>query len=1035
MWEFFLKNSRFTYLLIASLILFGVYSAISIPKESAPEVVIPVGIVTTILPGAPASDVENLVTNEIERTLASSLTQVKSITSVSNESVSLITVEFEASADLDASIQDLKDAVDTVISDLPDNAEDPRVTQIDFVNQPITTISVSGSLSDAEFTQMSDKLESELESLTGVSKVEVQGVRTREITLITSPTALSRYDLTVSDVINGLRSANSTFPIGQIVTGDISYNVSFFGDIEDRSEVANIPIATRGGQPVYVRDIAIVDDGLSPSNSITRLSIDGKPSFTGASFDIYKQSGGDITKITKSVQEKLVELQAEGQLLHNLTIYTIQDAGADIAHDLKNLTSSGLQTVVMVMLVLVLMIGWREGLLAGLSIPLSFTIGFIGLYLSGNTINFISLFALILGIGVLVDAGIVMVEGINKNISDHPDWSKKEVTRKAVVDFASPITSGTLTTVAMFVGLFIVSGVTGQFISGIPFTLIFVLFASLLVAIGFIPLISSSFLKGAKVILAESDLSAGEKINIKIQGWYRKNIEKLITSKKGKKIFLTVIISLFFISLALIPAGLVKVVFFEQTDTPQIYIEIKLPEGSIKESTDLVVRQVEEVLYKNKDIIEAHAVTVGSGSAFLGGGKNEKLANITINLKDDRTITSTEFITKLRNEIPVIKGALITVSEPNNGPPTGSPIGVKLMGNDLIELDKAANLVADLLDEIVGVTNIQTSNTSNNIEYVLTLDKAKTAAAGLNPLVVSQTLRAAVYGTEATNLTTVNEDIPVVVRLNLTGNDQIDAAQTNRTTIDSLNNISIKNNQGDSIILSSLIVTSLRESSSAINHENQSRVVTVSADITASGNVIEINNELSKKIESSSQFPTDVSYAFGGEAEDSNQAFIELFLALIIGLVLMIAVLVLEFNSFRYTAYVLSIVPFSLIGILFGLAITGSALSFPSIMGFIALTGIIVNNSILLIDRMNEMRLKFPNKAIDTIVIDAAVSRLRPIILTSLTTIVGMVPLLYSDPIWVPLATAVIFGLTFSVIITLVLVPIIYDRWPGKLHD
>ncbi len=1035
MWNFFLRNSRFTYLLIISLISFGVYSAIAIPKESAPEVVIPVGIVTTVFPGAPALDVENLVTNEIERTLSGSLNDVKSITSVSRESISSITVEFDANADLNKSIKDLKDAVDAVIPDLPGDAEDPRVAEVDFVNQPIATVSVAGNLSDRELSEVAKQLENELESLLGISKVDIQGVRNREVTLVVNPTNLARFNLTVTDILQGLRSANNTFPVGQIVTNDISYNISFVGDIESSKAVLNVPIATRAGQSIYVRDIATVDDGLNPATSISRLSINGEPSMSAATFSIYKQSGGDITRIAKSVQQKLTELQAEGQLLHNLTVYTVQDAGADIAKDLKNLTRSGLQTVILVMLVLVVMIGWREGLVAGLAIPLSFTIGFIGLYLSGNTINFISLFALILGIGVLVDAGIVMVEGINKYIANHPHGNKREAARHAVVDFASPITSGTLTTVAMFAGLFIVSGVTGQFISGIPFTLIFVLFASLLVAIGFIPLISTSVLKGYTQQEMDERNNFTNRLNRSLENWYRNKLTKLVGSRQGKKYFLTTIIVLFFVSLALIPAGLVKVVFFAQTDAPQIYLEVELPEGSIKESTDLAVRQVEEVLYANKEIIEAFAVNIGSGSAFLGGGENGKLANITINLKDERELTSSELISKLRTELPVLPGVVVSVAEPNNGPPTGSAIGVRLSGDDLLSLDAAANLVAASLRDISGVTNVTTSNTNNNTEYVLTLDQSKTAAAGLNPQIVSQTLRAAIYGTEAISLTTLSDDIPVVVRLNLSGQDDIAPGDTNRTNISTLENISIQNQAGDSILLSSLVNTTLRESSSAINHRDQERIVTVSADTTEDGNVFEINAELTKKVAGMSNFPSDVTFTLGGETEDSSQAFGELFLALVIGLVLMIGVLVLEFNSFRYTAYVLSIVPFSLIGILFGLAFTGSALSFPSIMGFIALTGIIVNNSILLIDRMNEMRRKKPDASVDNIVVEASVSRLRPIILTSLTTIVGMIPLLYSDPIWIPLATAVIFGLSFSVVITLILVPIIYDRWPGKLPE
>jgi len=415
MWDFFIKNNKFAYLFLVALIAVGAYSIASIPRESTPEVEIPIGVVSVALPGAPASDVESLVTNEIERGLTS-LENVKKITSVSREGFASLVVEFNANADISDSVQDLKDQIDKIKTDLPEDAEEPVVSEIDYVDQPIMTIAMSGNLSDLELTNLSDQIERELENLAGVARVEKSGIRDREVTVIVNQESLQRFDLSLSEVTNAIRNANLTLPVGQIVNDGVSYNVAFEGDIVDTASIANIGVTSRGGQPIYIKDVAVVEDGLANVNLISRLSVDGNPSLSSVTFSVYKQSGGDITRIAAAVNNRVDELSQPEQILDNLTSVTILDAGRDIKTDLVRLSTSGLQTVTLVVLLLVFAIGWREGLLAGTAIPLSFLFGFIGLYFSGNTINFLSLFSLILGIGILVDSAIVMIEGINRKM-------------------------------------------------------------------------------------------------------------------------------------------------------------------------------------------------------------------------------------------------------------------------------------------------------------------------------------------------------------------------------------------------------------------------------------------------------------------------------------------------------------------------------------------------------------------------------------------------------------------------------------------
>ena len=1016
-----------------TLIGLGAYSVSSIAKESAPEVQIPVGVITTVLPGAPATDIETLVTNEIERSLQGSLDDIKTITSVSREGVSNVTVEFDARANIDDSIADLKDEIDTIKNSLPNNAEDPIVTAVDFVDQPIFTFAIAGDRTDQEFSELADSVSDRIEAVAGVSRVEVQGNRTPEVSVIVDQARLAQFNISLTDITNALRAANNTFPIGQIITNDISYNIVFTGNIERPSEVADIPITTRGGQPVYIRDVATVREGLQAAATFSRLSVASNPSENSITFNVYKKRGGDITAIARDLRAELTKLQEPNDLLSAVTTFTILDAGQDIASELTQLITSGMQTILLVVFILIIAIGWREGLIAGTAIPLSFTIGFIGLYLSGNTINFISLFSLILGIGILVDSSIVMVEGINRRLKEDPTADKTRAAIDTIKEFAAPITSGTLTTVSMFAGLFIVSGVTGQFIASIPFTLIFILFASLLVALGFIPLIASLFLRRRNRTQLEARQAAYTKA---LEGWYQDKLQWLLSARRRKVGFVTLIILGFFSAIALIPAGLVSVVFFPTSDSDVMFIEVELPESSIKETTDVAARRIEEILYQYREDIAAFTTTVGAGNAFTGGGQNAKIGSFYLVLGEDRSRSSQDLSRDLRTDFRTqLPDLTITVSQLSDGPPTGDPIGVNVRGDDLNELTDTANAIARILAEIEGTVNVNTSTNSNSTEIVLELDRARTAQAGLTPQAVSQVLRAAVYGTDATTITSLTDDIEVVVRLNLTDNPNISPDETNRTTLSALENINLQTPAGDTILLSTLVTPRLREASTEINHTNQEREVTVSSDITATGNVREINATLLERLEQDNIVPSGISVTLGGETEESDQAFQELFLALIVGVVLMIAVLVLQFNSFRHTFYVLSILPFSLIGILYGLMITGSALSFPSIMGFIALSGIVVNNSILLIDQMNLTRKRHPELTVQDVVVKSAASRLRPILLTSITTIGGMLPLLSTDEIWIPLATAIMFGLAFSVVITLFLIPIIYSKYPGRIRE
>ena len=1029
LWIFFLRKRAFTYLLMIVLVLTGLYSLIAIPKESSPEVIIPMGIVSTALRGASAEDTEKLLTNKLEGEIAN-VENIDKVTSSSREGVSVITAQFNASADIDKSLQDLKDAVDRVKGELPTDATDPLVMKINFADQPMLIVSVSQDLSPAGLTKLGEDLETELKKVEGVSKVEISGTRKREIQVVVRKDELANYGLSLAQVVSAIQTANASFPIGNITVSDVDYPIKFAGSIEDASEIPDITIQTASGVPVYLRDIAFIADGLQAPSTYSRISVDGQPSENALTLNIYKKSGGDVTKIAKDVNKKIEELK--GSMLSGAQVVTTIDTGELVKKDLTELTRTGLETVVLVMLVLFLTIGWRESLVAGLSIPLSFVIAFTGLYMSGNTINFMSLFSLILAIGILVDSGIVVAEAIHTRIKVHGTAEKAAIA--SIKEYAWPLIAGTMTTVAVFAPLFFLSGIVGKFISSIPFTIIFVLLASIVVALGFVPLLAIALTKDHKNRFEDIQ----EAWSLRAQNWYKGFLGKILDSNTYQKRFFALLAIGFVISIALPITGLLKVSFFPQDDQDYVFVSIERTQGTPLAQTDLSVREVEEILYTSP-YVKSFVTTVGASSALSGsgGGAGTKLANITVLLPKDRDLTSSEIVEKLRTELAPVTSADVKVDQGNNGPPTGAPVVIKFLGDDLEELTAAANKAETILSSIDGTQDVTTSLKDDGTQFEIVVDRAKAAQAGLSAASVAQLLRTAVSGVTATTIKKSGEDLDIVVKTDLNA-DFINPEDTVKTTVDSIKNIPISTPAG-TVLLGSVIDVRLSESRATISHEDQKRVVTVTSNLGPKGNALQITSEF-KKHEKELELPSTVEVKYGGDNEEIQKTFTEMGLALVAGMALMLMILVLEFNSFRYSFYLLLAIPLSLIGVLGGLTITRQALSFSSMLGLIALAGVIINHAIILLDSIlhkldheqEELEAGHSSRTLRDVIVDASAIRLRPIFLTTVTTVIGMVPLAGVSALWGPLAFAIMFGLAFAMILTLVLIPVFFYRYPGK---
>ena len=1020
LWLFFLRKREFSVLLMLTLIGLGIYAVMVIPKESAPEVIVPIGIVTTVYPGASASDIEELITNKLEDAIEN-IDDLENLTSISRDDVSSITAEFNAKADIDKSIQNLKDAVDSAKGELPRDANDPFVSEVNFADQPVLTIAISSDLSPVAFTKLGEDLKDSIGGVSGVADVVVTGTRARQIQVIIREEALRAYNLSVSQITGALSSGNLSIPVGVVSTDGIEYAVRFEGKLVDATDIENLPVGTNNGQTVYVRDVATVNDSVDKESSISRVSVDSAPSENSLTLSVYKKSGLDVTTVTDAVYEKLDELKKPEQMLAGSQVLVIFDLGEQVRKDLSDLVKAGLETVVLVVLCLLLTIGWRESLVAALSIPLSFVIAFIGLYVSGNTINFISLFALILAVGILVDSGIVITEAIHTRMRKL--GSAEDAAEKSIKEYAWPLIAGTMTTIAVFAPLFFLSGVTGKFIASIPFTIIFVLLASIFVALGMVPLIAIYLTKNSHSNKFEEKQ---EEYTERAQAWYRAKLVAFLKNVRAQRLLLCGLFVGLILAFALPVTGALKVIFFPPEDVDYTFIEVETKQGTPVAQTDLVIRAVEEVLY-DKDYVESFTTTAGSGSSFTGSSDaGGRFGNITVSLKPERELTSGEISAELRADFANIKDATVSISELQNGPPTGAPVFIKFMGDDLDDLLLASDNAERLLSSIEGTRDIEASSKSNATEFVLAVDKAKASALGVSPAAIGEILRTAVFGVNATTISRNGEDIDIFVKLDI-DKTTTDASATPNVTLDALRNLEVKTFSGTTLPLSSVLTETLAPANVAINHEDKLRLVTVGAYTTGdvvAGEVIAAFKARTNEL----NLPESVTISYGGEAENVNQSFTEMFIALVVGLLLMLAILVLSFNSIRYSLYLLLAVPYSLIGVFFGLAATGLALSFTSLLGVIALAGVIINHAIILMDSMINHKASAADVTLLDQVADAAVSRFRPIMLTTITTVVGMIPLSRISDFWSPLAFAIMFGLTFAMVLTLILVPTLFYR-------
>lgn len=1019
-WNFFLERYRFTYLVIIALLVAGAGAILTLPREANPEIVIPVGFVSTVYPGASPVDIERLITDEIEKEVET-LDDIDSFTSTSREGISTVVVEFDASADVDDSIRALRDAVNNAEPNLPDGAETPFVNEVSYSDQPIVVFALAADVSEAELKRMAEDFQDEIESIRGISDVTITGARDQEVLVTVDKRKLDQFGLGISDITNAIQSSNLTFPIGSIQTDDIRYSVRLDAEVVDPELIGNLPVRQVEGIPVYVRDVASVKFDLAEASTRSRVSENSEPSINAVTLSVRKKSGGDVTKMVDEANELIEGLIAS--TYPEARVITTFDAAEEVDKSLSDLTNNGIATIIIIAILLWLFLGGREALLAGVSVPLTFLIGFIGILLFDSSINFLSLFSLILALGIVVDNGIVITEGLH-------EYTKKglspfDAAKRTIKEFQWPLISGTLTTVSAFVPMLFMSGIMGQFVRHIPITVNLVLVGSLFTALALMPLLGSKFLKRDPEKEATRKPSVNEKYVApkmkKLHDWYERKIKYLLSNWPDAEVFTLIIFALFVQAMALPIMGALPVIMFPSNDADFFYIDVERPVGTTLDVTDFSVRQVEDVLYED-DRITSFFVDIGRGNPLADTQvSGTHIASFTINIEDDRDATTEEILAEYREKLSFITDADISVTQVASGPPTGAPVSIAFRGPDLNELDRLANEAASILEEIDGAVEVDTTIEETSFEFVIDVDRDLALQRGLSPIQIASAVRTAVSGTDATEIRYEGEDVDVVVFQSL--NALATSVQDRTvTTIDEIKQMQLTTPTGEQVSVGSVVNITLAPGRSVIAHTDGNRETRATSQVSGVSPGV-VFAAFEPRIEELNM-QEGYSIKLGGEAEDVQESFNDLFRALIIGLFLIASILLLQFNSYRQPFFILITLPLALIGVFFGLAIIQQPLSFPAFIGIVALSGVVVNDAIILIDKINSSR-KGGMSKFDA-VLDAGRSRLQPILLTTLTTVAGILPLTLSDPIWSGLGASIIFGLMFATVLTLGIIPILY---------
>ena len=1017
--EVAVKRPVATAMLFVAMLIFGLVSLWKLPLDVLPELELPTLTVITVYPGAAADEVEEQVTQELESIL-SGTEHLKEITSQSKENVSFIALQFDWGTDITAAANNARDLIELVKNKLPNEARNPVIFKVNSSMMPILVYGVTANESYNSLNQiLEDEIASPLRKVPGVGTALIIATPIREIKVNVNPNALKAYNLSISQISTVLKAENISIPGGNIKVGESDFAIRVPGDIESLDQLRNIALINFNGNVIRLKDVATVTDAFAEKDEFARTT-NGR----GAALMIQKQSGENTLNVVNAVRAKVAELQKK--LPADVKIEEVMKSDELVTESIRSLSSSLWYAMFFVVIVVFAFLrNWRQGFIVFLTIPFSLISAFIVMYAIGWTINIFSLMSLIIAVGMVVDNAIVVLENITQHIEKGA--KPKQASIFGTGEMGQAITASTLTTLMVFIPMIFMGGIVGIMFKQLALLTAVTLITSLFTSLTLTPMTSSLLLTGMRKGETRKRgklFTLSEKLFLALENSYRKLLGWAV---KHKTVTLVLTAALLVVSLW-VGKGLGSD-YIPEFDAGDIAAVIETEVGTSAQKTDSVAQVVMEIFKE-----EIPEMVPGSLSAISGQtddgvlttvgfreGKNVStiLAHLTLPDKRDRNAKEIAEAIRVRiKEVPEIENFSIMAGSLISAAITGNkkPIEVNIYGKEFEQINPVAEAISSKFRESDNFIDVANTVDKGKLEVQVRIDKNKASAMALNTAMIGMQIRQSIYGAEAGNLKDGGEKFSIMVRY----------SPEYRNDIERIKNIMLTNLLGQQIPLLAVAEVTTGTGALQIDRFAQQRIVKVRAELN--GISLGEGQEQAKQILAGMDIPDSVEVELSGQTSEQGDSFSDLYLILIIGILLVYMVMAGQFESFRDPFIIMFAIPLTFIGVVWAFKLSGLTLSVTTFIGVIMLMGIVVNNGIVLVDYTNLLR-KRGYRVYDAVQ-EAGRSRLRPVLMTSLTTILGMLPMALSQGMgreaYSPLGTTMIGGLLVSTLITLLVVPTIY---------
>ncbi|MEN8227774.1 MAG: efflux RND transporter permease subunit [Bacteroidota bacterium] len=999
-----IENSSFTWMLMIFLTILGVRSLIMMPRTENPEVTVPGSSIYVLMPGSSSIDMEKMVVLPLEEAL-NELEDIDRIISNVRDGIAVVSVEFDFNTVADEKYDEVVQQVNSIRNSLPDEILQMEMMQWSLSDMAMMQLAlISETASFAELEELGDEFSRRMEKNRNVRRVSMYGLPGQEIHIRLDFEKMAMVNTSLDYVTRAIESNNINIPGGNIKLGPTSLNVKSSGFFQELDEIRNCVVNSYQGKLIYLRDVAEVEFGYEEQTYLTRYG-GSRAIFMGIS----QKEGLNVLQTSQELKPVIETFREE--LPEGIALEVIYDQPSKVRKRINGFLNNLLQGIVLVGLIIFLSLGFRSSIVVALAIPLSLTIGLGFVDMSGFGLQQISIGGLVVALGMLVDNSIVMVENINRYIQmGHP---RKEASILAASEIGWPVIVATLTTVLAFVPIAAMPDETGQFIKSLPVTIMITLTISLFIALSFTPVITSRLFREPKL---EREKLRGFRwlLNWIIEKPFRSSLRRAL-----KRPLLTLILALVFLMGSLWMFRYVGISFFPKAEQPNLMIQATLPEGSNLDRTDQVARYMEGVLDTMPEV-KSYATNVGHGNPriyynVIPRRFDLRFAEIYVNLWNYTPESFEKVLVRLREKFDTYPGVRIRVKEFEQGPPFAAPVQVYLNGDDLDVLREISSDVEGFIREQPGAINIENQFVKTNTELLFHISKEKANMFGVPVIEIDRTIRTAVTGIGISKFRDQSgEEYQIVLKM----------AHGGDFRLEELDKIYVSSLSGKQIPLKQFVDVKLQQVPSSISRFDLERTAEILADVRSGYSLDEVIDPVIDKLEQYTM-PAGYSYTLGGELQARTESFGGMTNAVLIAVVSIFSVLVLQFRSFKQPLIVFLAIPFAMTGMIWALWITGNTFSFTAFIGLTSLVGIVVNNSIILVDYINKLRERGEplNRALQL----AAETRLTPIVLTALTTIGGLLPLtLRGGTLWAPLGWTIIGGLLVSTMMTLVLVPVFY---------